>query len=109
SRRMEQNLRGHPRRNIWSGEHGGEELAEAMRLDLSPRQRQLIEKRPTESVEAYADYAQAKSFLERPDIAGNVERATRLLEAATEKDPKFAEAHATLGEAYLKRYAATHD
>ena len=86
-----------------------EELAEAMRLDLSPRQRQLIEKRPTESVDAYAEYAQAKSFLERPDVAGNVERATRLLEAATEKDPKFAEAHATLGEAYLKRYATTHD
>ena len=86
-----------------------EELAEAMRLDLSAKERHLIEKKPTDSVDAYADYAQARSFLERPDITGNVERAVRLLEAAATKDPKFAEAHAALAEAYLKRYTTTHD
>jgi tetratricopeptide (TPR) repeat protein len=85
------------------------ELADAMRVRLSPDERRRIQEPPTENVEAYTDYSQARTFFERPDVKGNADRAISLLQAALIKDPKFAKAHAALAESYLQKYTATHD
>lgn len=62
---------------------------------------------PTTSQEAFADYTQARLFLERPDVPGNLERAVRLFQSAIEKDAQFSQAHAGLGQAYWALYQQT--
>jgi len=60
----------------------------------------------TTNQEAYADYAQARLFLERPD---DVDHAVRLFESAIAKDNRFARAYAGLGQAYWSKYRQTRD
>ena len=62
---------------------------------------------PTASVEAYAEYSQARSFLERPDVKDNLDRGIALFQGAIAKDPAFARAHAGLGEAYWRKFDVT--
>jgi eukaryotic-like serine/threonine-protein kinase len=64
-------------------------------------------KPPTTNPEAFADYAQARVFLERPDVAGNLDYAIQQLNMAIGKDPKFALAYAALGEAYWAQWRET--
>lgn len=61
---------------------------------------------PTMNQEAYADYAQGRLFLERPD---DVDHAVRLFESAIAKDNRFALAYAGLGQAYWSKYRQTQD
>jgi Tfp pilus assembly protein PilF len=63
----------------------------------------------TNDVEALSRYGQAVEALERPDIPGNLQRATGFLDGAIERDPSFALAFARLGEAYWATYQATND
>jgi tetratricopeptide (TPR) repeat protein len=63
----------------------------------------------TQNVEAFADYAQARSFLERPDVKDNLDHSIDLFRKAVERDPRFARAHGGLGEAYWRKYQATRD
>jgi serine/threonine-protein kinase len=84
-------------------------LSEALQVTLTPEQRRRIERPPTTNVEALAEYAQGRSFLERRDVAGNVERGITLLQSAVSKDPRFARAHASLGQAYWLRFRETRD
>lgn len=58
---------------------------------------------------AFADYAQARTFLERPDVPGNLERAVTLFQGAIAKDGRYASAYAGLGEAYWALYHETKD
>ncbi len=80
----------------------GQKLAGAFALDQSPRRRSSGF--PTESVQAFSNYAQARVLLERKDIASNVTRSIELLDQALSQDSRFALAHAALGEAYWERY-----
>ena len=64
---------------------------------------------PTSEREAWAHYADALRFLDRPDIQGNVARATTLLERAVQKDPGFATGWAALASAYSAQYDETKD
>jgi serine/threonine-protein kinase len=84
-------------------------LAGALKLALTPVQRQRLDTAPTSNVEAFAEYAQGRSFLDRQDVSGNVDRAIALFESARTKDPKFALAHAGLGEALWQKYRQTKD
>lgn len=59
---------------------------------------------PTTNQEAFANYAQARVFLDRRDLQGNLNHAIDLLKAAIKLDPRFALAYAALGEAYLAQY-----
>ncbi len=61
---------------------------------------------PTSNQEAFAEYAQARLFLERPD---DVDHAIRLFQSAIAKDERFALAHAGLGQAYWSKYRQTQD
>jgi serine/threonine-protein kinase len=62
---------------------------------------------PTSNQEAFANYAQARVFLDRPDVPGNLNHAIDLLQSAIKDDPRFALAYAALGEAYMAQYRET--
>jgi tetratricopeptide (TPR) repeat protein len=64
---------------------------------------------PTEDPEAFAEDAQARAFLERPDVPGNLDHAVRLFKSAIDKDARFALAHAGLAEAYWAQSRETKD
>ena len=85
------------------------DLAGALRLSLTSAQRERLAAPPTTNVEAFADYAQARSFLDREDATGNVDRAIQLFQSAIRKDPRFSLAHAGLGEAYWARFRQTRE
>lgn len=86
-----------------------EGLIAALELRLTQADRLKLERQPTTNVDAFADYAQGRTFLERFDVPGNVDRAIALFTAASTKDRNFALAHAGLGEAYWERYRQTKD
>jgi serine/threonine protein kinase/tetratricopeptide (TPR) repeat protein len=64
---------------------------------------------PTSDQQAFAEYSQARLFLERPDVPGNLDHAVRLFQSAIAKDNRFALAHAGLGQAYWAQYRETQD
>src|SRR5262249_54653202 len=81
----------------------------ALKADLTERDRARLDNSPTTNADAFANYAQGRSFLERPDVVSNLDRATDLFAAAISLDPRFALAHAALGEAHWARYLRTRD
>ena len=83
-------------------------VAGALRLEVAPAGA-AADARPTENVEAFADYSQARSFLERPDVKDNLDRSITLFQSAIRRDARFARAHAGLGEAYWRKYQATRE
>jgi eukaryotic-like serine/threonine-protein kinase len=85
-----------------------EAVAGALRLRVAAGSATLGEQ-PTESLEAFADYAQARTFLERIDVAENPGRSIALFQSAIRRDPRFARAHGGLGEAYWREYERTRD
>ena len=58
---------------------------------------------------AYQPYEQARTMLDRYDQRQNLEQAVNLLNAALTKDPRYALAHAGLGEVYLRLWMLTKD
>jgi tetratricopeptide (TPR) repeat protein/tRNA A-37 threonylcarbamoyl transferase component Bud32 len=86
-----------------------EGLSDALQLTLTQADRQRLARPPTTDTEAFAIYSQARTLLERPDIPGNVPRAIETFQDALARDPKFALAHAALGEAYWVQYRETKD
>jgi serine/threonine-protein kinase len=108
---------------LWSGSHDGDvagiftlqneaamALSKAVQVSLTPDQRRRLQRPPpTANTEAFAEYLQARSFLDRPDVKGNVERSVTLFESAIAKDPRFARAHAGLGEAHWQLSSTTRD
>ena len=74
------------------------EIADALQAKLSPNEKALLEKRPTENADAYLVFMQAHELLNRPDrFRADTMKAEELLERATTLDPKFAVAFAQLG------------
>lgn len=71
--------------------------------------RAQLTRQPTRNEDAFADYNQARAFLEREDLPENVPRAIALFETATHKDPAFAQAFGGLGEACFAQYRKTRD
>jgi tetratricopeptide (TPR) repeat protein/TolB-like protein len=80
---------------------GGEGLLSGAQLtDIGP---------PTTNQDAFAEYSQARVFLDRPDVPGNLQHAVRLFQSAVEKDRRFALAYAGLGQAYWELYQETNE
>jgi serine/threonine-protein kinase len=74
-----------------------------------PTEGMTEQRAPTENPEAFAEYAQARAFLERPDVPQNLDHAIRLFQSAIAKDPKFALAYAGLAETFWAQYQETND
>jgi tetratricopeptide (TPR) repeat protein len=86
-----------------------EGLSAALQVTLTTADRERLSRAPTTDLSAFADYSRARAFLDRPDVQGNVGRAIQAFQAAIQKDPRFALAHAGLGEAYWALYQETKD
>jgi len=86
-----------------------EGLSDALQITLSEADRARLARAPTTDAEAFAVYSRARALVERPDVPGNVSRAIEAFQDAIRKDPKFALAHAGLGEAYWTQYQETKD
>jgi serine/threonine protein kinase/tetratricopeptide (TPR) repeat protein len=86
-----------------------EGVARAGPIGTSGAHQNLASKLGTNDVEALSRYGQAVEALERPDIPGNLQRATGSLKVAIDRDPNFALAFARLGDAYWATYQATSE
>ena len=79
------------------GELAGE-IADALRVTLSPEEKAQVEKKPTGNAEAYVVYLRANQIERNPDtLLGDLTKAEQLYMQAITLDPNFALAHARLG------------
>ncbi len=74
-------------------------VVKALKVHLLANERQQIEKKPTESIEAYTLYLKGLHYRGEGTQEG-IERAIRHFEEATARDPKFAMAYAALADCY---------
>ncbi len=77
-------------------------IAMALRAQLSPKVRERIEKKPTDSLEAYDYYLKGREYYYRYRKQDN-EHAIELFKKALELDPNYALAYAGLGDAFSQR------
>jgi len=78
-------------------------IAAALRVELTPEQRQRLTTPPTRNLAAYQAYLLGRRRLEQ----GSPEEAVGLFEQALELDPKLALAYAGLTEAYLSQFESS--
>ncbi len=64
---------------------------------------------PTPDIDAYSEYLRGRGYMLRFEDEGKVDRAIQHFEKALAIDPHFALAMAGLGDAFWKRYEASHD
>ena len=81
-----------------------ERVAQALQLHLNSGEQQTLASRPTENLEAYDYYLRGNELLEHGTLGAVKLRASKLLEHATQLDPKFALAFAALGRAHTETY-----
>ena len=86
-----------------------ERVIGALQVELDAEQKRRLALAPTSDTTAFEQYSLAKELLRKVDEKGNLERAIELLESATGRDPKFALAHAALGDACLMKFLETKD
>jgi len=73
------------------------EIADALRVTLSPKEKARVETKPTESADAYVFYLRANQIERNPDtLLQDYKVAEELYKKAIALDPKFALAHARL-------------
>jgi TolB-like protein/Flp pilus assembly protein TadD len=74
-----------------------EEIADALRVTLSPEEKNRVERKPTTNTEAYVVYLQANQIQRNPDtLLEDFIKAEQLYTQAVTLDPNFALAHARL-------------
>jgi serine/threonine-protein kinase len=96
-------------RQLTDGLIGGLQTGGALKGGITTKDRVRLGDAPTTNTDAFANFAQGRSFLERPDVPGSLDRGATLLESAIALDPAFALAHAALGETYWAQYQRTRD
>ncbi len=75
------------------------EIAEALKLKLSPQEQKNIEKRQTENTEAYQLYLKGRYFWNKRTEEA-LKKGIEYFEQAIEKDPGYALAYAGLADSY---------
>ena len=76
-----------------------ERVAQSLRVKLLPELRARLDKRPTESLEAYNLWLQGRYYLNQ-FTGQSAAKAMQYYSRAIEKDPKFAQAYEGMGDAY---------
>jgi TolB-like protein/class 3 adenylate cyclase/Tfp pilus assembly protein PilF len=84
------------------GELAGE-IAEALRATLTPQEKELIQRKPTENSHAYDLYLQGRQYELKPDtFLQDYRTAEQLYVQAITLDPKFALAYVRLAETHAR-------
>lgn len=78
-------------------------------LEIPPTQRQALESHGTQVIRAYDYYLQGRGYLQNYDRAENIDSAIQVFQNALQLDPKYALAHAGLGDAYWEKYQSSKD
>jgi tetratricopeptide (TPR) repeat protein len=82
-------------------------VAEALKVKLLPTEKERVEKKPTNNMEAYDLYLkglQTTPWVVWPSNKENIERAREYFERAVELDPNFALAYAHLESCYMEAF-----
>jgi serine/threonine-protein kinase len=85
------------------------EAAQLLDVKLTSEAKQVLVVGGTTVPDAYDLYAQGVGYLQRYDVAQNLDHAISLFKAALEQDNRYALAQAGLGEAYWRKYEQTKD
>jgi serine/threonine protein kinase/tetratricopeptide (TPR) repeat protein len=87
-----------------------ERVVKEMGVSLLEPERQAVQARPTENMEAYQAYLRGLDYGGRPDYSReNFENAVRMFERAVELDPSFALAHAKLAYYHAQMHFFGYD
>jgi TolB-like protein/Flp pilus assembly protein TadD len=91
-----------------------QKVASRLSAQLAPEERKDIEEKPTDNLEAYDLYLQAKELISNSEFSFEYERksflkAIRLLESAIQKDPKFVLAYCLTARAHDNLYISDFD
>jgi len=78
-------------------------IAQALRITLSPQEQQAIASKPTDNLQAYDLYLRGKGYARRRQRQ-DMEVASQMFENAVILDPKFALAHAAIGNVSTQIY-----
>ena len=77
-------------------------IAEKLKIDLSPEEMKIMEKFPTDNIEAYNLYLKGRYFWNQSRRTEEiVKNSVKYFEQCIEKDPEYALAYAGLADAYL--------
>jgi len=76
-----------------------EKIANALQVELSPEEKERLEKKPTENLEAYNSYLRGRFFWNRR-TEEDIKKAIKYFEQAIEKDPNYALAYTGLADSY---------
>ncbi len=76
-----------------------EQVARSLEVKLLPRERNYIQKRPTENVEAYTLYLKGRNYVNERTRRG-FERAMKYFEEAVDRDRNYASAYTGLADCY---------
>ena len=80
-----------------------QEIADALRVTLSPDERARVVRKPTANAEAYVVYLQANQIERNPDtLLEDFKKAEQLYRQAITLDPNFALAHARLASTQVQ-------
>jgi serine/threonine protein kinase/Flp pilus assembly protein TadD len=90
-------------------------IASKLRARLSPEEKQGMQEKPTQNLDAYDLYLQAQELINGAqifaigDLRKNLLNAVQLLEEATRKDPNFALAYCSIASAQDELYVHRND
>jgi serine/threonine-protein kinase len=85
------------------------EVAELLDVKLSSQAKQVLAIGGTTVPSAYEYYMQGRGYLQRYEVAQNLDTAISLFNLALGQDHRYALAEAGLGEAYWRKYEQTKD
>lgn len=68
-----------------------------------------FERQLPRTMDVFEDFAQARWFLERFDVAANIDHALAMLTRITQREPQFALGFASLGEASWRKWQRSRD
>ena len=86
-----------------------QQIARALKATLSPEEKERIEQKPTDNLEAYDYFLQGREYAERVSEKKDLEIAIDLLEKAVKADPDFAEAYASMALQHCRMFWFGHD
>jgi non-specific serine/threonine protein kinase len=78
-------------------------IAEALRIKLTPQEKEALATRPTENLQAYDHYLRGRSYARRL-TRQDLEFALQMFNDAVKQDPDFALAHAAIANACAQCY-----